>query len=81
MIVIKVELHSAITGKVTKLAQMDIHNDGTGTDDLCDYEGRILKKPHFNTITRDAKVIGHRRKQLTVWHLIAKMLKNMGYIQ
>lgn len=79
MITITVELRSAITGKVTTLAKMDIHNDGSGTENIGNYGGRILRKPKFNTITREGYVQNHPRKTKTVWHLICKMLNNMEY--
>ena len=39
MIVVRVELHSAITGAVTELARMRICNDGTGTSRIRHYTG------------------------------------------
>ncbi len=79
MLVVKVELHSAITCKVTELGRMTIANVG-GTDKIGDYEARVLKKPRFNVLTRSANVLGHRRKDLPVWVLIARALMNMGYL-
>lgn len=81
MIVIKIELHSAITHKVTQLGEMHISNDGKSTEaNIGHYDGRILRKPDFKSTTRGAHVHGHRRMALTVWHLVAKMLKEMGYV-
>ncbi|MBN7763717.1 hypothetical protein JYP52_21495 [Nitratireductor aquibiodomus] len=80
MIVVKVELWSAVTGKKRKLAEMRISNDGTGTDAKSHYDGAIMRKPDFREVTREARVEDHRRHALTVWHLVAKMLKTMGYV-
>lgn len=85
MIVVRIELWSAITGEKTKLAEMKI---GNVTDDdsphkgynVCDYKGWVMRKPDFQKVTREGIVKGHRRNDLTVWHLLAKMLKNMGYV-
>lgn len=89
MIVVRVELHSAITGETTELARMIIHNVG-GTAKVGDYEcltyrGRCrdeLDRSMANaTVTRKGKVEGHRRLDLHVWHLVGKALRSMGYGQ
>lgn len=79
MIVIKVELHSAITGKVTELGKMHIVNDGTSKDPkIGHYLGGVLRKG-TKTFTRKASVEGYRRLDKPIWSLITKMLINMGY--
>lgn len=80
MIRITVELISANTGKISKLGEMHIANDGSGTGHHGSYDGRILRAPKFEAVTRIGHVHRHDRVSLTVWHLIAKMLKTMGYI-
>lgn len=80
MIVIKVELHSARTGKVSQLGEMHICNDGTSTDPaIGNYESRVMRKPDFRTVTRHGKVSHWRRNDKTIWHLIGALLTNMGY--
>lgn len=80
MIVIKVELHSAITGKITELGKMHIANDGTSKDpNVGHYIGGVFRKGSTNQIIRRSSVQGHRRKDKVIWNLIAKMLINMGY--
>ena len=79
MIIITVELQSARDGRREKLGEMHIANDGTGSDAVAHYDGRVLRKPTFDTITKVGKVMNHRRYNHTVWHLIAKMLRTMGY--
>lgn len=81
MIVIKVELHSAITNKVTILGKMVLTNDGTGDQFTGNYNGSIYRKSDFRTVTRSARVEGHKRKTEVIWVLVAKMLKNMGYLK
>lgn len=81
MIRVTIELISARTGKTEKLGEMHICNTGESTDpNVSDYHGRVLRKPKFNTVTNEAQVWGHRRNSLTVWHLVAKMLKHMKYV-
>lgn len=80
MIVIKVELHSAITGKVTELGKMHIVNDGSSRDpNIGHYLGGVFRKGSDNQITRRSSVQSHRRNDKPIWNLIAKMLINMGY--
>lgn len=80
MIVVRVELHSAKTGEVKELARMHIANTGQHTDPkLGDYLGQVLRAPAFDKSSRYGVVEKHRRLTLTVWHLVAKMLINMGY--
>lgn len=83
MIIVRVELKSAITGKTTELARAHICNIG-GTDQRGDYEattlrGRSTAQLDQRIAQRKGKVLGHARLQLHVWHLVAKALAGMGY--
>lgn len=93
MLVIKVELHSAVTGEVTVIEQMVIYNNGrAGHYDhpyAFDYVGHTnYKGPGTPTKALGAKTgevsnypqRDERTREFTpVWFLIAKMLKAMGY--
>lgn len=79
MIVVRVELHSAIDGRVEELGRMVICNDGTGTPNVGNYDGMVMRKPDFSKVTRRGRLVGHRRQALTVWHLVGRMLVGMGY--
>lgn len=89
MIVVKVELMSAITGKTTELARMTICNEGTSNNpNFGDYtckthRGRdreILEKSmRDGSSTRAGTVKHHARLAQHVWNLVAKALKNMNY--
>lgn len=90
MLVIRVELHSSITGKITELARMIIANDGTGTGKRGSYWGRAAKGVtpgpmipaaimHGSRLLRHAQVRNYPRASLHVWHLVARMLAAMGY--
>lgn len=88
MLIVRVELRSAITRKTTEIARMAIVNDGSGTAQKgdyigCTYRGRnsnALQKAMLNqTVTRKGVVEGHPRLREHVWHLVSKMLKSMEY--
>lgn len=85
MIPVKVELHSAITGKVTTLGQMLITNDGTGNKRLGNYDvllsrrGREIRAANATPV-RLGRVENHRRLSKPVWNLIAKSLRNLGFL-
>lgn len=89
MIVVRVELHSAITGEVSELARAVICNEGINdTGSKGDYgvyicRGRdkeALNKSWLNrTFTKTAKVIGHARQAEHVLNLVSKALIAAGY--
>lgn len=89
MIVIRVELWSAVNGSRTELARMSICNDGTaGAGAVGHYDGETYtgrSSPALDAsmrqrrVTRRGRVEGHRRNDLHVWHLVARMLTAMGY--
>jgi len=89
MIVIRVELWSAIDGQKTEIARAMIHNTGGGLK-VGNYHGETYRgrnrgaldrAMNRRAIIRTGAVIGHRRLDLHVWHLVAKMLSAMGYGQ
>lgn len=83
MIVVRVELHSAITGEQTEIARMNISNIG-GSEAIGNYRcetwrGRSSEDLDRGTIQRKGRVLGHARLSLHVWHLVSKALSSMGY--
>lgn len=94
MIVVKVELWSAITGQRSELARMVIDNIG-GTTERGDYRTRSLRGRSEadlhaamlkslrdqGAVQREGKVLGHARLREHVWNLVAKALTGMGYGQ
>ncbi|MET4895770.1 hypothetical protein RN629_01190 [Sphingomonadaceae bacterium jetA1] len=87
MIVVRVELWSAVTGNVTEIARMTIDNIG-GTVQSGDYRvrtmrGRSAEALHkamlANTLSREAQVLSHPRLRDHVWSLVAKALIAMRY--
>lgn len=84
MIVIRVELHSAITRQVTELGRMTICNDGKGTAERGTYLGKVLRGRSRaaldrGEVQRSGTVTNYPRKSSHVWNLVAQMLRDMGY--
>lgn len=83
MIVVRVELHSAITGERTEIARMNISNIG-GSDAIGNYRcetlrGRSSHDLDRGTVHRKGKVLSHPRLSQHVWNLVGKALSGMGY--
>lgn len=90
MIVIRVELWSAVSGEKTELARMLVDNVG-GTVQLGDYRARTLRGRSADALDRamlnadstgtqrEGKVLRHPRLREHVWNLVAKALSGMGY--
>lgn len=92
MIVIRVELWSAVSGQKSELARMVIDNIG-GTNHLGDYRCRTLRGRCEEALDRalltmattgtqrEGRITGHPRLREHVWNLVAKALTGMGYGQ
>lgn len=74
MIIVKIELHSAKTGKVTELGRMHISNDGTGDDERGNYRVELMRKGTSNKIQRTGCVKEYARNSYTVWELVKRSL-------
>ena len=84
MIVIRVELWSAITGEKTELARMHIANDATGTDRRSHYTGetfvgRSAADLAKGRVSKRGAVRDWPRHDFHIWNLVARMLESMGY--
>lgn len=87
MLVVKVELWSAITGQNTEIARMMIHNTGgtstTGDYGVEVYRGRNEGSLHSAMVNRKPLKTGvvdkHPRLAEHVWNLVAKALTATGY--
>lgn len=83
MIIVRVELHSAITGEVTELARMHVCNEG-GTAELGDYgvsvlRGRSKRALDKHVVQRSGKFGRYPRLKLHVWNLVLCALVAAGY--
>jgi len=72
MLVVKIELHSAITGKVTTIASGKIVNTGTGTPTRGNYIA-VLRDANGREWKREA-VDDFPRKRLLAWDLLYRVL-------
>ena len=79
MIVVRVELHSAITGKITEIGRMDIYNDGTSHSAAQgNYVSRLYRRTKtFSKVLRTGKILNHPRLSQSVWKLVAKALTSV----
>lgn len=82
MIVVKIELHSAVTKKVTLLGSMIIDNIG-GTRERGDYRVRVASKATCANLSlvaanplRTGEVKDYPRLAYNVWRLVFRALKS-----
>lgn len=83
MIVVKVELHSAVTGRVTEIGRTYIHNVG-GTPKRGNYSARVCRRGQFDArktlhdgvFTREGSVQDYPRLSYNVWRLVLRALKS-----
>lgn len=83
MILVKIELHSAVTGKITPLGLMVISNDGTSANPKRgNYDVRLGRRGSLGEVftkpQRTARVEKYPRAAFSVWVLVARALKNLG---
>lgn len=81
MLVVKVELHSAVTGAVKQIAQAIITNDGTGGQRLGNYDVKVARKGVFGLKNnwerplRRGRVERYPRLTHNVWRLVSRALR------
>lgn len=86
MILIKVELHSAITHQVTELARMKICNDGLsenanfGNYIAQTFIGRSTDQLNKEREAKHTTIQHWPRERLHIWNLVCKALRQMGYV-
>lgn len=70
MLLVKVELHSALTGEVKTLAEMRIANDGTSDNP---------RRGNYNVrnSSRRGRVENFPRKSYVVWRLVLRALRSL----
>lgn len=84
MLVVKVELHSATTGRVTEIGRVIIANDDTGTDALGNYDVKQAREGDQDNSSvwhgpeQAARVLAHRRSR-HVWELVSRSLQALGF--
>lgn len=87
MIVVRIELHSAITGRIKEIGVMRIGNVG-GTGDRGDYEVRVQRRAERDLpgeaefdgwekpTTRTGEVKEYPRLSYNVWRLVLRALRS-----
>lgn len=79
MIVVKIELHSAVTGKTSELGRMVICNDGTAVNPKRgNYTVDLMRRGTTDKVQRRSRVEKYPRLAFSVWVLVARALKNLG---
>lgn len=78
MLVVKIELHSAITGRVSELGRMQISNTGKGSYDRGDYAVEVLRRSGVTggAVTRTGEVKNYPRLSYNVWRLVSRALRS-----
>lgn len=92
MIVVRIELHSAITGKITEIARAIIYNDERKNPTHNPLRGNYVAftapgvtKEHmippaiYRRRKHEVFVLNYARKSKHVWHLVARALNTMGF--
>jgi hypothetical protein len=77
VIIVKVELHSARTGKVTEIGRMCISNVGSGSDTRADYYIELMRRGTTNKAQRLGHVSDYPRKSYSVWELVRRALSSV----
>lgn len=86
MIVVRVELWSAITGQKTELARLHIANDGTRAGARRNYDGQAFVGRDSaaldrGLVSRHGQVRNFPSQRVHVWNLVAAMLRAMHYTE
>lgn len=87
MIVVRVELWSAVTGERKEIGRMHICNDGhasmknirRGAYNGMTFVGRDAEALDRRQISKTGRVEDYPRLDLHVWNLVSRMLVAMGY--
>lgn len=85
MLIVRVELHSAVTGQVSEIARLEIVNDGFSMDtakgnyDVRTLRGRGKGDLDKHVIQRAGRIEDWPRLSKHVWSLVAKALGKCGY--
>lgn len=85
MLIVRVELHSAVTGQVSEIARLEIINDGTSPTQMRGHytvntmRGRGKAELDKRIVQRAARIESWPRLNKHVWSLVAKALGKLGY--
>lgn len=83
MLVVKIEVHSAIDGRVEEIGRTYIANDGTGTPARGNYNVAVCRRGNtgipetiggMEAAVRTGRVLDYHRNSYNVWRLISRAL-------
>lgn len=83
MIVVRIELHSAVTGEISEIGRMYIANDGTGSRRRGNYDALVMRRGAASPPTwaekvaravRRSRVENYPRISLPIWELVRRAL-------
>ena len=75
ILIVKIELHSAVTGEVTTIATGKIVNTGTGSPSQGNY--RIELRDAAGRMWKTGHIEGFPRKRLLAWDLLCRALEKL----
>jgi hypothetical protein len=79
MLVVKLELHSAVTGQTTEIGRCVImHDDDVSNPDIGNYDVVVNSNAYSTNgaLQRTGKVKDYPRRTLNVWRLVLRALKS-----
>lgn len=75
MIVVKIELHSAVTGKVSEIGRMVLSNDGGGSRTRGNYNIQVMRRGTTDKVQKHGFIANYPRLAYSVWELIRRALE------
>lgn len=83
MIVVRIELVSARTGRISEIGRMYIANDETGDARRSNYDAKVCRRGSFDydgwenvRATREGRVENYPSAAYNVWRLVIRALKS-----
>ena len=78
MLVIKIELWpGGYEREAKEIGRAYLWNDGTGTETVGNYKGKILRKGSQTKVWREGRVLNFPRKRLKAWDLLKRFLNDI----
>lgn len=77
MIIVKIELHSALTGEVTEIGRMRVANTGEGTKERGEYLVKVMRRGTIDVVRALGVVSNHPRLSASVWSLVRKAIESV----
>lgn len=78
MIIVRIELYSAVTHRKTEIGKLYIVNDGSGSRRRRNYMVTVMRRRSSCRVTRRGFVKNHSSISVSVWTLVRKALQAAG---